>query len=78
MVAGGYTVRQTETLVNNWHRVRAEKSPERRDADVARLEEDLGARLGARVELRSRRKGGQLIIHYSDLEVLEGILERIR
>ena len=78
VVAGGYTVRQTETLVNNWHRVRAEKSPERRDADVARLEEDLGARLGARVELRSRRKGGQLIIHYSDLEVLEGILERIR
>ena len=78
VVAGGYTVRQTETLVNNWHRSPVAKVAERGDADVHRLEEDLGERLGTRVELRSRRRGGQLIIHYSDLEVLEGIIERIR
>lgn len=78
VVAGGLTVRQTETLVNNWHRPPVAKVAERGDADVHRLEEDLGERLGTRVELRSRRRGGQLIIHYSDLEVLEGIIERIR
>jgi len=78
VVAGGLTVRQTETLVNNWHRPVAEKHAERRDADILRLEEDLSERLGTRIELRSRRKGGQLIIHYTDLDVLEGILERIR
>lgn len=78
VVAGGLTVRQTETLVNNWHRPVAEKHADRRDADILRLEEDLSERLGTRIELRSRRKGGQLIIHYTDLDVLEGILERIR
>lgn len=78
VVARGLTVRQTESLVGRWHRAPTENTAAGRDADVARLEEDLGGRLGTRVELRSRRKGGQLIIHYSDLEVLEGILEHIR
>lgn len=78
VVAGGLTVRQTETLVNTWHRTQAEREAPQPDADIHRLEEDLGERLGTRVELRSRRKGGRLIIHYSDLDVLEGILERIR
>ncbi|MFZ5653843.1 MAG: ParB/RepB/Spo0J family partition protein [Pseudomonadota bacterium] len=78
VVAVGATVRQTETLVHSWHRSRTEKSPAQRDPDIERLEEDLGSRLGTRVELRSRRKGGHLIIHYTDLDVLEGILERIR
>ena len=78
VVAVGASVRQTETLVHAWHRNRAETVPSRPDPDIQRLEEDLGSRLGTRVELRSRRKGGHLIIHYTDLEVLEGILERIR
>ena len=78
VVAGGLTVRQTETLINTWHQVPAGRQEVHIDADIHRLEEDLGERLGTRVELRSRRKGGRLIIHYSDIDVLEGILEHIR
>lgn len=78
VVAGGLTVRQTETLINTWHQAPAGRQEVQADADIHRLEEDLGERLGTRVELRSRRKGGRLIIHYSDLDVLEGILEHIR
>ncbi len=78
VVAAGLTVRQTETLVHNWHRERHVPEAPQADPDIARLEEDLAGRLGTRVELRSKRKGGHLIIHYTDLDVLEGILERIR
>lgn len=78
VVAGGLTVRRTETLINTWHHAPAGRREVQADADIHRLEEDLGERLGTRVELRSRRKGGRLIIHYSDLDVLEGILEHIR
>ncbi len=78
VVAAGLSVRQAESLVHHWHRERAARGEPRADPDIARLEEDLAARLGTRVELRSKRKGGHLIIHYTDHEVLEGILERIR
>lgn len=73
------SARETEKLV----RARVEgKSPAQRkarDPDVVKLETDLAERLGAKVRIDHRSKGaGSVTIHYSSLEALDGILERIR
>ncbi len=79
VVAGGLTVRQTEALARKWQAPETTSAPVRQDPDIARLEEDLSNRLGAAVDLRhGNGGGGRLVIHYTSLEVLEGILERIR
>jgi ParB family chromosome partitioning protein len=79
VVAGGLTVRQTETLARKWPLPDTRSVAARPDADIARLEEDLSNRLGTAVDVRHGSSGsGRLVIHYTNLEVLEGILERIR
>lgn len=79
VVAGGLTVRQTEALARKWPFPDARSIAARPDADIARLEEDLSNRLGTAVDVRHGSSGsGRLVIHYTNLEVLEGILERIR
>ena len=54
--------------------------PARRDdADIATLERELSEVLNAKVAVQHGRGGrGKLVIQYHGLEVLEGILERIR
>ncbi|MFT5447551.1 MAG: ParB family chromosome partitioning protein, partial [Gammaproteobacteria bacterium] len=48
------------------------------DPDVQRLERELKERLGARVEVKSRSRGrGALVIHYTTLDELDGILKHI-
>ena len=48
-------------------------------ADIATLERELGETLGTRVNVLHGRGGkGRLVIHYSDLESLDGVLERLR
>lgn len=50
-----------------------------RDADTARLERELSDRIGAPVAIRSEAKGGgRLVISYSSLDELEGILAHLR
>jgi len=79
VVAGGLTVRQTEALARKWPLPDTRSIVARPDADIARLEEDLSNRLGTAVDVRHGSSGGgRLVIHYTNLEVLEGILERIR
>jgi ParB family transcriptional regulator, chromosome partitioning protein len=49
------------------------------DADIAALERELGATLGARVAVQHGRGGrGKLVIQYHSVDELEGILQRIR
>jgi ParB family chromosome partitioning protein len=49
------------------------------DADTLRLENELAETLGANVKLEPGRKGaGRIVIHYSSLEQLDGILARMR
>ena len=49
------------------------------DADVRRLETELAEKLGAKVAFRQQASGrGQLIISYSSLDELDGILAHIR
>lgn len=49
------------------------------DRDLLRLQEEISDSLGASVAIRSNKKGaGKVTIEFSDLEQLDGILNRIR
>ncbi len=80
----GLSVRQTEQLVKNLIKnqdsgTAAKTKLEKKDnADVLRLEDELSAKIGARVEIQHGAKKGKLIIHYHSLDELDGILERIK
>ena len=57
----------------------AKPSKARPQADLATLERELGESLGTRVDVQHGRGGkGRLVIHYSDLDTLDGILERLK
>ncbi len=82
VVNGRLSVRETERLVialQNPSRHGARRGTSRRhDADTARLETELAEKLGAKVSIEVARKGaGKLVISYSNLEQLDGILARI-
>jgi len=74
------SARETEKLVRS--KVKGDATatgPGARDPDVVRLETELAERLGAKVRIDHKAKGrGSLTIHYSSLDALDGILERIR
>ncbi|MCY4221133.1 MAG: ParB/RepB/Spo0J family partition protein [Thiotrichales bacterium] len=80
VVRRGLSARETERLVRS--KVKGDATatgPGARDPDVVRLETELSERLGAKVRIDHKAKGrGSLTIHYSSLDALDGILERIR
>jgi ParB family chromosome partitioning protein len=58
---------------------RARAAPPRPQADIATLERELSEALGTTVNVLHGRGGrGRLVIHYSDLESLDGVLEKLR
>ncbi|BED90764.1 MULTISPECIES: ParB/RepB/Spo0J family partition protein [unclassified Pseudoalteromonas] len=77
-VAKALTVRETEKLVRSiLEPVAAKETPEK-DPDVKRLEQKLADNLGAKVEINYNAKGkGKLVISYTNLDELDGILNRI-
>ena len=79
VVQRGLSARETEKLVRRKAKGESPREPTTRDPDVVKLETDLAERLGAKVRIDHRVKGaGSVTIHYSSLEALDGILERIR
>jgi ParB family chromosome partitioning protein len=81
LVARGLSVRETEryvkALMNEGSRPK--KVPRSKDPDVVRLEQTLSDTLGAPVEITYNNKGkGTLIIHYSSLDELDGVLVHIK
>jgi ParB family chromosome partitioning protein len=75
---GKLTVRATERLVKH---LQAGFVPSNSgdDPDVRRLEEELSALLGLRVTIRhGKQRNGRVIIRYSDLDQLQGLLARLR
>lgn len=82
VVKRALSVRETE------HLVRRESEKVKRvkpaatthiDPDIRRFQEDLSARLGARVQIQHGDKGkGKLSIQYNSLDELEGILGHIK
>jgi ParB family chromosome partitioning protein len=81
VVSGRLSVRETERLVHgllNPTKRAARRGKPGYDADTARLENDLAEKLGAVVHIEPGRKGaGRLIIRYSTLEQLDGIVARL-
>jgi ParB family chromosome partitioning protein len=80
IAAKGLSVREAESLVQSSVRgSSARKAATRRDRDLERLEEELSASLGTTVEIRASKKGsGKLLVHYSSLDHLEGLLKKLR
>ncbi|MDR2015991.1 MAG: ParB/RepB/Spo0J family partition protein [Burkholderiales bacterium] len=79
IVEKGMSVREAERLVHTMQRVPVKKKAPPRDADLAMLETALSEHLGAKVQIETGKKGsGKLIIHYSSLDTLDGILEKLR
>jgi ParB family chromosome partitioning protein len=79
----GLSVREAEALVRRFVSRAAGNGkghePPRKDPDIARLETDLGEKLGAKVELRHAASGkGRLVISYHSLDELDGILAHIQ
>lgn len=82
VVAQGLSVRETERLVQaaqSAPKPGAKAAGGKLDADSHRLQEDLAQSLGAKVSLKPRRGGrGSLVIDYSSLDQLQGIVSRIK
>ncbi len=80
VAARGLSARQTEALVRRRKKSAGSNATQsrRQDPDIAALERRLQDKIAARVEIKSRRGGrGSLVIHYSSLDELDGILGRI-
>src|SRR4029453_1970538 len=83
VVNGSLSVRETERLVATL--LKPDARPARRqahgarDADTARLETELAESLGAKVKIDAGPKGAaRIVIHYSSLEQLDGLLTRMK
>jgi len=82
VVAQGLSVRDTERLVHRLAhpgKARAGRGARSADPDVARLAESLAEKLGAKVAIEARKGGtGRLVISYSSLDQLDGIIARLK
>jgi len=77
-VAKALTVRETEKLVRSILEPAPQKEVLEKDPDVKQLEQKLAENLGAKVEINYNKKGkGKLVISYTSLDELDGILSRI-
>jgi ParB family chromosome partitioning protein len=80
VIAKGLSVRQTEALVRRSKpgakpkRIKAEAVG---DADIVALERQLADLLGLKVTIRHELKSGQVTLHYSTLEQLDMICQRL-
>ncbi|WP_042147729.1 MULTISPECIES: ParB/RepB/Spo0J family partition protein [unclassified Pseudoalteromonas] len=78
VVAKVLTVRETEKLVKSVLDPASRKETTEKDPDVKQLEQQLAENLGAKVDISYNKKGkGKLVISYTDLAELDGILEKI-
>ncbi len=77
----GWSVRELEQAARRAQSGGSKKTTAggRRDADIEALERELSEHLAARVQVASGRGGrGKLVIHYHNLDELDGILEKVR
>ena len=80
VVGKGMSVRQTEALVRNMLAAK-DKPPQKKplDPNIRHLQDDLAQRLGTRVQIQHSAKGkGKLVLNYSSLDELDGILAHIK
>ncbi|MDA8738222.1 ParB/RepB/Spo0J family partition protein [Luminiphilus sp.] len=75
---GKLSVRQTEALARALLSPQGADAPVARDPDIDRLARQLSDRFGTKVTIENKNGRGRLVIQYSDLDVLDGILNRIQ
>ncbi|MET0267892.1 MAG: ParB/RepB/Spo0J family partition protein [Duganella sp.] len=83
VVAKRLSVRETEKLVTRTveeqQAAPAEARQKEKSGDILRLEEELSDKLATPVVFKMGSKGkGQMIIDFADLDILEGVLARLR
>ena len=81
VVAKRLSVRETEKLVARAleEQKPSERQPKEKSGDIVRLEEELSDKLATPVLFKMGAKGkGQMIIDFADLDVLDGVLARLR
>ena len=72
------SVRQTEALVKALLNPRDSELEVKTDPDIERLERKLSEQFGTKVSIENKNGRGRLVIQYSNLDVLDGILGRIQ
>ncbi len=80
VVRAGLSVRQVENLAKgkSASKPAAPSKPKvQRNADIEALERQLSEQLGLRVRLDSHGESGQLTLHYSDLDQLDMLCQRL-
>ena len=82
IVAKDLSVRQAEALAKKQKPETAKKkasaaSGSEKDADTRALERDLSLKLGLKVEVQFDGKGGRLVLHYTSLDQLDGVIEKL-
>ncbi len=79
VVARDLSVRQTEALVRRLQKPQASKEKPGLDPDIRRLQDDLAQKLGTPVTIQHSAGGkGKLVLKYSSLDELDGILAHLR
>jgi ParB family transcriptional regulator, chromosome partitioning protein len=82
IAAQGLSVRETERLVHTLahpSRRRTKRMAPAADPDLARLQEELAEILGASVTIEPKQGGaGRLVIAYSSLDQLDGIIAKLK
>ena len=79
VVAKGLSVRQTEALVRRMQQMKLATGDQRVDPDIKLLQDNLSDKIGAPVMIQHGAKGkGRLVIRYSSLDELDGILDHIK
>lgn len=79
VIAGKWTVRQTEQAVAKKLQGEGKKKSANYEADQRVLEEELSEKIGTMVEIHQKKGGrGTLVINYGSLDQLEGIITFLR
>jgi ParB family chromosome partitioning protein len=79
IVKDGLSVRAAEQLVKNCHLEPKAPLEKRIDNDTLRLQNELTAKLGAKVVIDHKENGGgKLVITYTSLDELDGIIGQIK
>lgn len=78
VVAQGLSVRETEKLLASILRgPKRNRNTVRGSSDWLELQSQLQKKLGTKVTIHQRKRGGEIIIHYFSAEELEGIVETL-
>jgi ParB family chromosome partitioning protein len=80
VVGKGLSVRQTEALVRHLIETKDKPAKDKHiDPNIRQLQDDLSQKLGAKVQIQHSAKGkGKLVLSYSSLDELDGILNHIK